>query len=197
MGWLIALGVLVGIAVLPIGISAIYNTAGPKVQVLVGPVRLTVYPRKKKTADTPKKQAPAKKEPTQSKQTSGGSAKDFAPLLRRVLDFLGAAKGKLRVRRLDLKLTLGGDDPCDLAVNYGRAWAAVGNLIPLLERHFVIKKRDVEVQCDFTSNETRIYARLDLTITVGRLLRLGAHHGIPALREYLNIMKLRKGGAKV
>lgn len=197
MGWLIALGVLIGIAVLPIGISAIYNTGGPKVQVLVGPVRLTVYPRKKRTAETKEKPAREKKEPTQSKESSGGSVKDFAPLLHRVLDFLRAAKGKLRVKRLDLKLTLGGDDPCDLAVNYGRAWAAVGNLIPLLERHFVIKKRDVEVQCDFASNETCVYARLDLTITVGRLLRLGANHGIPALREYLNIMKLRKGGAKI
>lgn len=194
MGWLIALGVLIGIAALPIGISAVYNTAGPKVQVLVGPVRLTVYPRKKKSADENKKQT--KKTPAQNKQTSGGSAKDFVPLLHRVLDFLRAVKGKLRVRRLDLKLTLGGDDPADLAVNYGRAWAAIGNLIPLLERHFVIQKRDVEVQCDFTSYETCIYARLDLTITVGRLLRLGASHGIPALREYLNIMKLRKGGAK-
>ena len=197
MGFLIALGVLIGIAILPIGISAVYDTSGPKVQVLVGPIRLTVYPRKKKAENAPKKQTPERKDPTQNKQSSGGSVKDFMPLLKMILDFLREAKGKLRVRILDLKLTLGGDDPCDLAVNYGRAWAAVGNLIPLLEQHFVIKKRDVEVQCDFTSNETRIYARLDLTITVGRLLRLGASHGIPALREYLNIMKLRKGGAKI
>lgn len=197
MGWLIALCVLIGAAVLPIGISAIYNTGGPKVKVLVGPVRFAVYPRKKKTSDTTKKQTPVRKETTQNKQCAGGSAKDFTPLLHRLLDFLSAAKGKLRVRRLDLKLTLGGDDPCDLAVNYGHAWAAVGNLIPLLERHFVIKKQDVEVQCDFTSNETCIYARLDLTITVGRLLRLGAGHVIPALREYHSIMKLRKGGAKL
>lgn len=197
MGWLIALGILIGIAVLPIGISAIYNTVGANVQVLIGPVRLTVYPRKKKKSDKKEKPASQKKESTQGKQSSGGSIKDFAPLAHRLVDFLRTAKGKLRVKKLDLKLTLGGDDPYDLAVNYGRAWAAVGNLIPLLERHFVIKKRDVEVQCDFTSDETRIYARLELTITVGRLLRLGADHGIPALREYLNIMKLRKGGAKI
>ena len=197
MGWLIALAILVGINLLPIGISAVYNTGGPKVQVLIGPVRLTVYPRRKKAAAGGKKPASQKKETSQNKQGSGGSMKDFAPLLHRVLDFLREAKGKLRVKRLDLKLTMGGDDPCDLAVNYGRAWAAVGNLIPLLERHFVIKKRDVQVQCDFTSNENSVYARLDLTITVGRLLRLGAGHGIPALREYLNIMKLRKGGAKI
>ena len=197
MGWLIALGILVGIAVLPIGISAVYNSGGAVVQALVGPVRFTVYPRKKKASKGKVKQSKTKKEPAPQKQTTGGSAKDFIPLLQRILDFLGEAKGKLRVKYLELKLVLGGDDPCDLAVNYGRAWAAVGNLIPILERHFVIKKRDVDVECDFTSADTRISARLDLTITVGRLLRLGVSHGIPALREYLNIIKLRKGGAKV
>lgn len=197
MGWLIALGILIGIAILPIGISAVYNAEGAMVKALIGPVRLTVYPREKKAKSTNKKQTPAKKQVPKTQSHSGGSARDFGPLLHRVLDFLGAAKGKLRVRRLEFDLTLAGGDPCDLAVNYGRAWAAVGNLIPLLERHFVIKKRNVEVQCDFTSDETRVYARLDLTITIGRLLRLGASHGIPALREYLNIMKLRKGGAKI
>lgn len=197
MGWLIALGVLIGIVFLPIGVSAIYSAGGAKVQLLLGPVRLTVYPQKKKAAASTKKKSGQKSAPAKTKQSSGGSAKDFIPLLHRVLDFLGEAKGKLRVNRLELKLTLGADDPADLAVNYGRAWAGVGNLIPLLERHFVIKKREVDVQCDFTSDQTRIYARLDLTITIGRLLKLGACHGIPALREYLNIMKLRKGGAKL
>lgn len=197
MGWLIALGVLAGIAVLPIGISAVYNAEGPVVRALIGPVRFTVYPGKRKKTEKKVKQSRTQQKSPEKKQESGGSVKDFFPLLHRILDFLGEAKGKLRVKCLQFKLVLGADDPCELAVNYGRAWAAVGNLIPILERHFVIKKRDVEVQCDFTSADTRVLARLDLTITVGRLLKLGASHGIPALREYLNIIKLRKGGAKV
>ena len=197
MGWLIALGILIGIAVLPLGISAVFNADEPRVLVLIGPVRLKVYPNKNRNTERKTNQTKEKNTSAQSKQSSGGSAKDFLPLLHRVLAFLCDAKGKLRVKLLEMKLVLSGDDPSDLAVNYARAWASVGNLIPILERHFVIKKRNVEVQCDFTSDETRISARLDVTITVGRLLRLGVHHGIPALREYLNIIKLRKGGAKI
>ena len=40
-----------------------------------------------------------------------------------------------------LKVVLAGGDPCDLSLNYGRAWIALGNIMPHLERYFVIKKR--------------------------------------------------------
>ena len=60
---------------------------------------------------------------------------------------------------------------------------------------FVIAKWDIEVQCDFVSDKTVIYARLDISITLGRILSLLVRYAIRALREYLKIMKLRKGGA--
>ena len=65
----------------------------------------------------------------------------------------------------------------------------MGNLMPQLERLFVIKRRDVEVECDFTASETLVIARLDLTITLGRLLGLAIVYGIRALREFLKLQK--------
>ena len=59
----------------------------------------------------------------------------------------------------------------------------------------MIKKRDLEVECDFTANETLVTARLDLTITLGRLLALGVVYGIRALITFLKIKKKREGGA--
>ena len=47
MGWLIALGVLTLIAILPIGVSAIYDEGGPKASVIAGPIRIPIYPVKK------------------------------------------------------------------------------------------------------------------------------------------------------
>ena len=58
----------------------------------------------------------------------------------------------------------------------------------------MIQKRDLEVECDFTANETLVIARLDLTITLGRLLALGIVYGFRALIEFLKIKKKRKGG---
>ena len=198
MGWLIALAVIVLLAILPLGVSAIYDEAGPLIRLIFGPVKLQVFPAKKKSF-APKK-AKAKKQKTQStgaqkKTSNGGKLSDFLPIVYTILDFLADFRRKIRVNRLEMKLTMAGDDPCDLAVNYGRAWAALGNLEPQLDRLFIIKKKDLQIQCDFEETDTRIAARLDLTITVGRLLALAMRYGVRVLREFLSIMKLRKGGA--
>ena len=112
-----------------------------------------------------------------------------------MLDFVAAFGRKLRITHLQIKLILAGDDPAALAQNYGRAWAAIGNLFPLLDKAFVIKKRDLEVECDFLADQTTITARADMSITIGRILLLLAVQGVPVLRELMKILKLRKGGA--
>lgn len=215
MGWLITLGVLVLLGVLPLGVRVKYDSDGPLVKIILGPLKLTVYPRpqKEKPEESGKKpeKSPAKKEnvsqteeslprPPQppkpeKKKASGGSLLDLLPLVKVALDLLGDFRRKLRVDNLYLRLILASSDPCDLAVNYGKIWAAVGNLMPQLERLFVIKKRDVEVECDFTASETLVIARLDITITLGRLLALAAVYGFRSVKEFLTIQKKRKGGA--
>ena len=217
MGWLIVLGVLVFLAILPLGASVRYDSEGVLVRLIAGPVKITLFPRAKKKKSPRKarqekeqkkeKKTPASEKPdspartekpdgkAQQKQKSGGPWTDFLPLVKVGLDMLGAFRRKLRVNVLELKLIMAGNDPCDLAVNYGKAWAALGNLLPRLERVLVIKKRDLEVECDFTANETLVIARLDLTITLGRLLALGIVYGFRAMIEFLKIKKKRKGGA--
>ena len=95
----------------------------------------------------------------------------------------------------DANVILAGSDPADLGENYGKACAALGNLWPRLEEIFVIRRRDIKMQCDFESTETKMIARLDISITIGRLLGFTFRHGTKALREFLKIMKKRKGGA--
>ncbi len=206
MGWLITAGVLLLLAVLPLGVNAVYADDGPVARLIAGPIRIQVYPAKskkekkvkkdKKKADKPAEKTANKKTGNKPSEKKGGSFRDFFPLVTLVLELLGDFRRKLRVKNLELRIIMAGDDPCDLAVNYGKAWAALGNLMPQLERLFVIQKREVEVECDFTSDKTLIFARLDLTITLGRLLHLGVYHGIRILRQYLTIMKTRKGGVK-
>ena len=212
MGWLIALGILTALAILPLGVSAQYDSGGALVRLILGPVKLILYPRphsppkkekkpkeKKQEEKTSEKETQEASAPVKKKEASGdpqgGDWKDFLPLFWVAMDFLGNFRRKLRVRDLEMKLILAGDDPCDLAVNYGRAWAALGNLMPKLERFLVIRKRNLEVECDFTSEKTLVFVRLELTITLGRLLGLAVVYGIRGLREYLKISKKRKGGA--
>jgi len=200
MGGMIALAVIVALAFVPLGVSAKYDSRGAAVRLIAGPFRILLFPsNKKKTEKRPRKEKapkPENKKNTSGEKKKGGSLSDFFPLVDAVLDFLGDLLcRKLRVRKLQAKIVMAGDDPCDLAVNYGRAWAALGNLVPVLERFFIIKKRNLEVECDFTAEKTLIDAHLELTITIGRLVHLGLRYGVRVLREFLKIMKLRKGGA--
>ncbi len=210
MGWLIALAVILVLAILPLGASVKYDSSGLLVRIIAGPVRLTVIPGKKgdkpkkeKKPSEEKKKAPAAKKPAdelpepEKPKEKGGPITDFLPLLRIVLDCLGDFPRTLRVNVLEVKVILAGDDPCDLATNYGRIWAAIGSLWPRLEETFLIKKRDINVECDFTAEQTLVLARLDLTVTLGRALPWLVRYGVRALKEYLKINKSRKGGAAI
>ena len=201
MGWLIFLAILIGLGCVPLGVRLRYDEDGPLAAVLLGRLPIVLYPlpgwlkkltsREKKDGEKkPKKEKPKKEKPpkdTVGEGPQGGSWKKFLPLVRMGLHFLGDFRRKLRVNRLVLRLTLAGDDPCDLAVNYGRAWAAVGNLLAALERAFVIQKRDVEVQCDFLGEETKVVFAMDLTITLGRVLGLLVKYGIRAVTILLKM----------
>ena len=210
MGWVIFFAVVLLLTILPLGVFVSYDEDGVLVKIVAGPVKITLFPRpkkekksekksKKKTSASPAEQLPKPPQPPKQipEKKKGGSWTDFLPLVQVALDFLGSFRRKLRIDQLELKLTMAGDDPCDLAVNYGRAWAAVGNLMPQLERLFVIKKRNIEVACDFTASQTLVKFRSEATITLGRLVSLVVVYGIRVFREFWKIKTKRKGGAGV
>ena len=186
MGWWIALAILVGLAILPLGVSVKYNADGVYLAVIAGPIRIKILPAKKKdkkpkkekkpkktkkaeaapVAEEPKtdpqpvpesapaskpaapaeplQQTPQEKYPelekkpeihkklpthTPDPEEKGGSWKDFLSLIPVVLDFLGDFRRKLRVNRLEMRLTLAGDDPVtwpSTTAGPGRRWATSG-----------------------------------------------------------------------
>ena len=215
MGWWITLGILTLLAFVPVGVRVCYDAEGPLVKLVLGPVKLTLFPRPKKD-QKPEKEKKEKQSKQKAKKTAeeanlpkppqppadkkqkgkkGGSLKDFLPFVKLAFDFLGDFRRKLRMKELYLRLILASSDPCDLAVNYGKTWTAVGNFLPALERWFVIQKRDVEVECDFTASEAKVIARLEITMTLGRLLSLAAVYAVRGLKEFIVFRNKRKGGA--
>lgn len=212
-GWLIFLGIIALIAIFPVGVSLCFDAEGFRASVIAGPVKLQVFPGGKKTDKSGKEKTTpgddgkasqedglpdGKPEGAPSKDLGkpgeGGSILDFLPLVDVAMDMLASLAGRLRVNCLQLRLTLAGDDPCDLAVNYGRAQAAGATLMAKLNEWLVIKKQDVGIACDFTADETKIIARLDLTITVGRTVGWAVRYGIRALTTFLKIKKQREEG---
>jgi hypothetical protein len=225
MFWWILLGILVGILILPLGVSVAYDAEGVRLWIKAGFLRFLVFPLKKKEKKTkqetpvqePQKEAreeaspvPAPEKPetsgkTPSKKnakkpgedTPGGSLLDFLPLAKLALDMVGELFGRtLHIDVLYLKLTMGGEDPCDLAVNYGKACTALGNLWPRLEELLTIKKRDIQLQCDFEAAVSRINARVDLSITLGRVLGLLIGYGVKIAWGWFKIINNRKKAAQ-
>lgn len=139
-------------------------------------------PKEAKREPSPAKDQKPSEEVKQEADVPGDFGK-LKTLLHLIVPFLGDLRRKIRITRLQGYLLLAGGDPCDLAVNYGRAWAALGNLQALLNRAFVIKKQDLQVGCDFAGDNTLFYGRADITITLGRLLSLVLRYGWKLLKS--------------
>lgn len=205
MGWLITISVFVLIGCLPMHVIAAYDWEGPVVKLGLGFLRFSIVPpknrshkKKKKPVKEKKKQAvQAVQEKKAESPKSKMSLHDLLPFIHLGLDFLGNLKRKLIVKNLRVHCVLAGGDPADLAIHYGRAWIALGNLMPRLEQFLHIRKRNLCVECDFTDTKTKVDAYLDISLTIGRALGLILGYAFRAASLYLRMIKLRKGGAQL
>lgn len=201
MGWLIAALVIIGLAILPLGIQLSYGKGGALVRIRVGPVIFRVYPGKDKKKKEKAKDAGSVSEekqetPSQPQSSFVQKFKTLVPFLKIAVDFLNQLRKKVVVKRLECHILLAGGDPANLAVNYGRTWMAVSNMVPQLHRMFDIRRQDIDVNCDFHGFNTQLDGYAEVAITFGRLLGLILRYSCIVIRQYVKQMKLRKGGAE-
>ena len=177
-----------------VGLRGEYTVSGLKVWARLGVLKLRLLPWRKKKPAREKKPLPKPiQKETEKPKTLPGGALDYArELLPLALEAAGQFRRKLQVDELRLRLVAGSSDPADAALHYGQAWAAVGALMPALDRLFVIKKRDICPILDYNREQMSVDAHLILTITIGRALALGLKAGLGFLK-LLNDSK--KGGA--
>ena len=197
MTFLIILLSLLLIGMIPVGISAGYNNGDAQVAIVFGFLRFPLYPAesRKKKPSSAKKQ---KKEEFQSHvqiKKKKRNLTEYFPLVQVVFDFLKDFHAKLKIKDLRFKAILGGGDPCNLGINYGRACAALGSIMPILESYFTIKNRNIEIACDYTVDTTYISGYICITLNVFQLLAIIAYHGVRILRKYYVIMNKAKDGA--
>ena len=203
---LLIFAVLFLIGCIPVGVDAAYQSGSVLLSAKIGVLKLQLLPQKPKKAAKPKKElkpkskkagktdmlTPSEPSPKKAKFFSlPGGFDGILQLASLACRVLGDLRRKLRVEELMLHLTLASDDPADAALHYGQAWAAIGMLTPMLERLFVIKKRDICPILDYNKEQMSVDVHLILTITIGRVLALGLKAGVGFLK-LLNDSK--KGG---
>ena len=194
MGWLIVLWIFLAVTAilalvvfLPVGIRVRYHGDGLKLWYTVGPIRLLRYPEDAK-AHEKRKNAKINlrtvlDEPIKANRKYDNLLGDFWAELKTTLELFWCLRPKLRIKKLCLKLHLAGDDPAALAMQYGGAWAAVGGLLPLLEEGFILKKRDLDVDCNFSGGTATLEAKLDISIGLGRLIWCLVRYSMDTLEQ--------------
>ena len=199
MIWLIVLAVIVLLAFMPLSLSARWNARGSYLKLRVGPVRVYLdsdwdpvgTKKRKRSASVT---AAVHDHP---EEETGGLLSQLLPQLGDQLYVLNELRKKLWVKRLDVKLILAGEDPCDLAMNYGKAQAGMYGLIPLLEQCFTIRRRNLKIECDFDAAETVLLARAELRITLIRFLGVCWRYARRSMQENTKTENSSKGGTSL
>ena len=175
--------VLVLLSLIRLGVWVSYQSGVLTLRGKVGPVKLTILPKKEKK--------PAQKKPKPEKKAEDKpprQPKELLALARRALpvglEAAGRLKRKVRVDRLCLDVAVGGEDPAAAAVAYGGINAALGMIWPLVEQNFNVKDRRIRTAVDFSAAETVFSLEAAATLTVGQVLAL-ALYLLPKLPQIL------------
>ena len=168
-----------------VGGAVDYSARGLTVRVLAGPLRITVFPLRKKKRPPEGERKPSQPRPEAEEPPRGGSLallREFLPL---VTEAAGSLRRKIRVDRLDMDLTVGAPDPALAAIAFGGANAALGMLVPLLENAFRIKERNIRTAVDFNAGAPAVAVRAALTLTIGQGVSFAVRFGLRALKILL------------
>lgn len=190
-GWQIALVVLAVLwllSLIRLGAAVSLMDGIFSLAVKVGPLRLSVFPRKEK-GEKPKKEKPKKekkpKKETPPTEKPKKTAKDMVALVMDMLPVVGEAAGrlrrKIRIDTLTLHIIWGAAEPAEAALGYGRANAAMGMIWPVLDHNFRVKEHDLAVDVDYGRSSPEVTARASVTMTLGQLTAFGIIYGIKLL----------------
>jgi len=161
----IVISSLVLIALLRFGAIVEYSEAGLELWAKAGFLRIKLIdPEKEKKPKKKKKKKPKKK--SDSKALKPGSLKDFTDILKAVANALKRLKRRLLIKQLTIHFTSANENPANTATMFGAANAVFNTIIPLAERNFRIKKRDLRASTDFCGSEQKIYAKVIISIAV-------------------------------
>lgn len=133
--------------------------------------------------------APQIRKEKENTPVSGGMEKLDIPyimdLIHLGLSAMGQFRRALRVDRFLLDCAIATGDAAKTAMAYGAAAAGVGMFLPLLEENLRVRKKDIQVICDFEGTESQIFLEVQVSALVFQLLIIG----IKVLRGFLRLRK--------
>ena len=200
-----ALWILLGAALLltafnllKVGVDAAYDGETLVLRAKAGPVKLTILPKqeKPKKQEKKKKQKPPKEKPEKPKEKTKLPLSTLLKLAEHVLRAIGSFRRKLQVDLLRLRVRVGTPDPYNTAMYYGWLQSAVCGLQPMAARALNVRRQEVQLAPDFTSDAVSADGRLILTIRIGQIVGIVLVLAWRALVTYLRRPKKPKNASK-
>ena len=181
------------------GAQVLYSSAGVKLKLKIGPVKITLLPQKEKKR--PEKKPKKPKKPKKAAEGPPLGPEEIIALVKQALpvalEAAGRLKRKIRVDRLYLDVAVGGEDPAAAATAYGGLNAAIGMIWPLVEQNLHVKDRRIRTRADFLETCTRVDLDAAATLTVGQALALAFWLAPKLPRILRTIMKKDKTNAEI
>lgn len=103
---------------------------------------------------------------------------------------------RLRIDSLHMVLTVGGPDPADAVMLYGRANAALGALWYPLTEAFRIEDGTARVAVNFEAAKPDLFLQAALSLKIGQILWIGLYFGLKGLCTFLSVRSRQKKKAE-
>ena len=165
----------------------------------IGPVRLTILPKKKTEKRTAKAEA-APKQSAPPKKKNKLTPLEVCNLVTAVFSGLRAmahrAGKHLRVDPLELSAVIGGSDPAEVAQSFGAATAAVWSLMPQAEEVLHIPNPAIHLDMDYNAPKTVVSGTVGLSFRVGNVIEFTVAAALPLLKWYRTYRKAHANDPK-
>lgn len=218
---LIILAILLLIFAVPYGVDVIYAGGKVRLGVKAGPFRVWLLPKKAKKPKTGKalereqrrqakkdakklarqKAKAAKKAAAEQDQTQTVKAKKpldvpfLVALLKMGAHAIRRFFRSFTIDRLQLRYTVATRDPYDTAMQYAYLCAGLSALPGIAGDVIHVRRRDVRVDMDFTTEKPTVEGRLTVSLQLFRLVHVAVAFGVEFIGWKLKHRKAEAAGA--
>lgn len=167
------------------------------VRLRIGPFRKTIRPGSRKQLKEPKKtekkDKPAAKKSQKERSLPKPDRQEIMELISLALSTLRRALHglcrRVRIDPLEVFIAFGGNDPADIAQQYGYASAAMWTLMPHAEELFNIPHPSLHLRMDYSAAQTRTEGTVGVSVRIGSVAAIGFTLAVPMLRWFLRFRK--------
>ncbi len=165
---------LVLILLIPVSVAADYDENGFRLSARVLFANFRILAKREDAQvelETKNKNKKSKGKKSKKKKSKlSFSIGEWIEIAKKGIKILGRFRNSIRFDRLKLIFVSATDDPCSTAIRYNAVNAAIHTLVPLVERTFKVKKREIDVLTDYDSDESRLEFGLTLSSRIAQII---------------------------